>query len=501
MQNSRMTLITAAVLTTFSVSGCVAANQQQTPQPTPTAPATAVSAIQPAIIQVAQASTNTSQGFVNWQQRFKQKARAAGISQATLDKAFRGIQENQKVVEYDRRQPEFSRPLSVYLAGAVSDTRIANGKAKYNKHRTVLEQIGQRYNVDPSVAVAIWGLESAYGNNYGSFSIIEALATLAYEGRRQKFAEEQLMSALRIIEAGDIAPESMRGSWAGAMGHTQFIPTSFEAYAVDWTGDGRRDIWDDNPADALASTANYLSKFGWRNGEPWGVEVQLPADINYAQLDDSIKKPVATWSQMGVRQMNGAPLPNVGNAAIIAPSGARGPAFAVFHNFGVIKRYNNATAYALAIGHLSDRLKGGGPFQASWPIEEVMALAAQKELQENLTALGYDTKGVDGIVGPDTRNAVREFQLNYGLIPDGHVSNDVMQQVQNAKSGQPVQVTMTPQHISAMQTALNQRGFNAGTADGVAGSQTRAALQQYQQQNGLAATGIPTVEMYKKLVE
>lgn len=374
--------------------------------------------------------------FADWRAAFRGRATAAGVTGATFDRAFSGVRENQRVLELDRRQPEFTRPIWEYLDSAVSDTRVANGREKAAAEATTLAGIEQRFGVEKEVALAIWGLESAYGFNMGSIPVIESLATLAFEGRRRAFAEEQLIEALRIIQAGDVAPAAMVGSWAGAMGHTQFIPTSFQAYAVDYTGDGRRDVWAADPADALASTANYLARFGWTFGQPWGVEARLPQGFDYAIADQSIRRPVADWRAIGVTRIDGSPLPDHGEASVITPAGAQGPVFVVFGNFRVIKRYNNATSYALAVGHLSDRIGGGSPFAASWPRgDRPLSRSENMEMQGLLTRLGYDTQGVDGIIGPNSVAAIRGFQRSRGMVPDGYATARFLEALRAAAGG------------------------------------------------------------------
>jgi len=290
-----------------------------------------------------------------------------------------------------------------------------------------LDAIERTYGVQGEVVLAIWGMESNYGGFRGDIPVVESLATLAYDGRRRSFAEEQLIAALRILQAGDVAPTAMRGSWAGAMGHTQFIPTSYLSYAVDFTGDGRRDVWGDDPTDALASAANYLARAGWQAGRPWGVEVRLPQGFNFASADQSNRRPVTYWRGLGVTGIDGTALPDHGPAAIIAPAGARGPAFAVYQNFFVIKRYNNATSYAIGVGHLGDRIAGGGGFAQAWPRgERELSRTEKMELQERLTAYGYATGEVDGVIGPDTIQAIRAYQSSQGLTPDGFASAELL---------------------------------------------------------------------------
>ncbi|QIE56453.1 lytic murein transglycosylase [Pikeienuella piscinae] len=417
---SRVTIIAGLA---FALTGCAAPGGAEAPSSAP-APIQAPG-------RADNAAPNIS--FTAWRDGFRVRALAQGVSAATFDRAFRGVTPNDKVVELDRYQPEFTRPIWEYLDSAVSPTRIANGQAKLASEANALRAIESQYGVDKEVVLAIWGLESAYGDNYGSIPVIESLATLAYEGRRRDFAEEQLIEALKIIDSGDISPERMVGSWAGAMGHTQFIPTSFQAYAVDFTGDGRRDLWAADPSDALASTANYLSRFGWKLDAPWGVEISLPSGFDYTLADQSLRRPVADWRAMGVTLAGGGAIPDHGEAAILLPAGANGPAFALFSNFDVIRRYNNATSYALAVGHLSDRIAGGGPFRAAWPRDDKpLSRSETEEMQRRLTSLGFDTQGVDGIIGPMSRTAIRDFQRSRNLTPDGYASTALLAALRSA---------------------------------------------------------------------
>lgn len=370
-------------------------------------------------------------GFTEWRAGFRQRAAAAGISSQTFDRAFAGVGVNAKVLELDGRQAEFTRAIWDYLDSAVSDSRISNGRAKAAELRDVMARIEARYGVPGETVLAVWGLESAYGYNMGSIPVIESLATLAYEGRRRDFAEEQLIEALKIIQSGDVTPAAMVGSWAGAMGHTQFIPTSYQAYAQDLNGDGRRDVWSADPGDALASTANYLARFGWESGRPWGFEVRLPQGFPYAEADQSIVKPMSAWSALGVTRADGGALPaGEGEGAVLLPAGANGPAFIVLKNFRVIKRYNNATSYALAVALLSDRIAGRGGVTAAWPRgDRALSLSEKQEMQRRLTSLGFDTGGVDGIIGPNSINALRAFQSSRGLTPDGYPSAAVLERL------------------------------------------------------------------------
>lgn len=380
-------------------------------------------------VQVAQSSS----AFVRWRESFRPRAYANGISQRTFDAAFQGVGMNSEVVRLDGKQAEFTKPIWEYLDTAVSDARISSGRENYRKYQRTLGAIEQTYGVDASVVVAIWGMETNYGSFRGSIPVIEALATLAVQGRRRAFAEEELIAALKILQNGDVSPNGMRGSWAGAMGHTQFIPTSYQSYAQDFNRDGRRDVWAEDPTDALASTANYLRKFGWTKGQPWGVEVRLPAGFNYGNIDQELRRPVNRWTQLGVRGLDGKAVPNYGEAALIAPAGARGPVFMVFNNFRVIKRYNNATSYAMGVGHLAQRIMGAPDFQAAWPRNERALSRTEKvEIQQRLTAKGYGTGGTDGLIGPNTMDAIRSYQRSQGLVPDGFASSSLLQRLRGS---------------------------------------------------------------------
>jgi lytic murein transglycosylase len=368
--------------------------------------------------------------FDPWVKEFRGRALAQGISAQTLDSAFRGIRYDPDVIKRDRNQSEFTKTLWDYLDSAASELRIANGKKSLQSHSATLQKIENNFGVEKEVVTAIWGLESAYGSFRGSNDLIESLATLAFDGRRGEFFEGQLIAALKIIQAGDVAPREMTGSWAGAMGHTQFIPTSYLDYAVDFTGDGKRDIWSDDPTDALASTAAYLSQFGWVKGQPWGVEVTLPSQFDYSKAKREIKKSPAEWGALGVKGTDGRVVPEYGKGSILLPAGAQGAAFMIFNNFGVIERYNTADAYVIGVGHLSDRIKGGAKIKASWPRgDRALKFVERQELQRLLTAKGFDTKGVDGKIGPLTIEAVRGFQRSVGLIPDGYASLDILKRL------------------------------------------------------------------------
>ncbi|MCC1494249.1 lytic murein transglycosylase [Cognatishimia sp. F0-27] len=371
--------------------------------------------------------------FDAWIAGFRARALSRGITASVFDAAFADVRYDPEVVRRDRNQSEFTKTIWVYLETAVSEARIRNGRAALARHRALLERIEAEYGVRKEIVVAIWGLESAYGTFKGSKPVIGSMATLAYDGRRQRFFEAQLLAALKILQQGHTVPENMKGSWAGAMGHTQFMPTSFQSLAVDWTGDGKRDIWGEDPADALASTAHYLKSNGWRTGVPWGVEVVVPEGFDYLQANREIERLPSAWARRGVVPAHGGPIPDAGVASLLLPAGHQGAAFLVFRNFAVLESYNTADAYVIGVGHLADRIAGGPPIRGGWPeADRALTFEERIELQERLTALGFDTRGIDAKVGPLTINAVRRFQQSQGLVPDGYASPGLLQRVRAA---------------------------------------------------------------------
>lgn len=377
----------------------------------------------PELAEEAVAETGSDAGLRAWIEAFRPRALQAGIREDVFENAMRNVRYDPEVIRRDRNQSEFTKTIWDYLETATSDLRIANGKAALAGQRDTLTRIEEKFGVEKEIVTAIWGLESAYGTFRGTDHVLSSLATLAYDARRSAFFEGELLGVLNILQDGDTTPEEMTGSWAGAMGHTQFMPSSYLAHAVDFTGDGKRDIWGDDPADALASTAAYLKHFGWTAGQPWGVEVSLPDDFDYMQASRDITMLPSAWAERGVKPQAGGSIPDHAEASILLPGGAQGAAFMIFPNFAVIERYNSADAYVIGVGHLADRIGGKGPIVADWPRgDRALTYDERIELQTRLTALGFDTQKIDAKVGPLTINAVRAFQKARGLVPDGYAS-------------------------------------------------------------------------------
>ena len=369
-----------------------------------------------------------AQTFNQWVEKFWLVAKAAGITRATYDRAFKDMTPDPKVIEAANFQPEYVKPIGEYIDRVVSEKRIATGKQMLEQNKALLDQLEKRYGVDRTILVAIWGVESNYGSQPGDMNVIRSLATLAYYNIKTTFARQQLIAALRILQHGDIPVDQMNGSWAGAMGHTQFIPTTYQKFAVDYDGDGKRNIWSDVP-DALASTASYLKHANWHAGETWGYEVTLPKGFNFKKVSDKTLKNLGDWQKLGITRVGGEAFPRPGDkASLFAPVGASGPAFLVLNNFRSILHYNQATSYALGVGHLSDRLKGYRPFVRPWPTDENhLALDQRIELQKLLMAKGLLVGDADGVIGPATLEAVKTFQRSKGLPVDGFPSRTILE--------------------------------------------------------------------------
>ncbi|MFN4210853.1 MAG: lytic murein transglycosylase [Devosia sp.] len=355
------------------------------------------------------------------------QAEARGVSRAAFESAFSGYNYIPKVMELTKKQPEFSQTVQQYIDKRVTAGQAQKGQAMRVEWNQTLTGSEQRWGVQPEIVLAIWGMETNFGGFMGGENTIHALATLTEGGYRTDFFRDELLTALRIVSDGHVSPRNMVGSWAGAMGHTQFMPSSFMRYAVDYNGDGKKDIWN-SVQDALGSTANYLNNFGWRPGETWGYEVKLPAGFDFAGARQLERAPLSQWQAMGIQRVSGRPFPRPSDVGrLYMPAGAAGPTFLLLPNFDVIKRYNNSDSYALAVGHLADRIIGTGGFATPWPAGDYALTKAQRaELQTLLGRAGFDAGSPDGVVGPKTRAAVMAYQSRVGLPADGHISGRLL---------------------------------------------------------------------------
>lgn len=348
------------------------------------------------------------------------EAAAKGVSRTTFDAHAAGLAPDMAVLGFLDAQPEFITPIWDYMAGLVDEERVADGRAMLAEWRAVLARVEAEYAVDAATVVAVWGVESNYGRNFGSRPLLTSLSTLSCFGRRQAFFRGEFFTTLKIIQEGHVAPERLTGSWAGAFGHTQFMPSTFMRLAVDFDGDGRRDLVDSVP-DALASTANFLKRAGWRSDQPWGFEVSLPRGFDTAGAGRRNKQPMSEWAARGVRRVDGSPLPaGATPVGLLLPAGQPGPAFLVTRNFDALYSYNAAESYGLAIAHLSDRLRGAGSFVTAWPTDDPgLSRAERRELQQLLIERGHDIGAADGMIGARTREALKLEQLRLGLTADG----------------------------------------------------------------------------------
>lgn len=381
-------------------------------------------------------STANDQPFKEWLVELSNEAAGKGISKKTLDVALNGLEPIARVLELDRQQPEFTLTFRDYMDRMVNDKRLNKAQDTIRANRKLLDTVSAKYGVQPQYLVAFWGLETDFGRlASGYFPVIGALATLAHDSRRGKFFREQLIGALRILDGGHIDNAHMKGSWAGAMGHFQFIPSTFNAYAVDFDGDGKRDIWS-NKKDALASAANFLSNSGWKKDEIWGREVKVVDNFDFTNASLKIQKPLAEWQALGVRQIDGGNLPKADvSASFLAPAGHAGPKFLVYNNFRTIMRWNQSQFYALAIGHLADRIIGKGQLSTLGPRDEKsLSFSQSEQLQQLLSDAGYDPGPADGIIGSKTRDAIRQYQMVNSMVPDGHPSADLLAHIKNKKT-------------------------------------------------------------------
>lgn len=436
--------------------------------------------------------------FDAWRDDFARRAVAQGRDPAVLGRLLSGIQPDPRIVELDQRQPEFVSPVWDYITNRVTENRIAGGRALQAEIRPILNTVEERYGVPQGIILGIWGLESNYGQAALNYNAAAALATLAHEGRRRAQFETYLLALTQMVERNLADQNQLRSSWAGALGQPQFMPDVYLTTAVDYDGDGHRDIWT-NRGDVAASIGNYLQDRGWRRGEPVFAEVRLPANFNYA-LADGTQRSIADWHERGVRPIEGGEWPGAERnlqAQLFLPAGAQGPALLLHHNFGVIRRYNNSDRYALVVALLARAFEGRSGLVQSWP-RQLGSLNREQtlELQTLLNGLGYDAGPTDGLFGSSTRRAVRAFQADQGQAADGFPTAALLDQVR-ARAGVAVEPPRTPRGlqragIRELQRLLNRLGYNAGTADGVIGERTRAAIRAFERDRGLQVRGRAT---------
>lgn len=374
----------------------------------------------------------------------RSQAISSGVNESTYDRYTQNLTPDYSVIDKLNYQPEFSTPIWDYLSGLVDEERVQAGRQKMAQYRDVLNRASQAYGVPVETIVAVWGVESNYGDISGKYPLLQALGTLSCEGRRQSYFRGEFFATLRILQRGDLREDQLKGSWAGAFGHTQFMPSTYERLAVDFDSDGRRDLVSSVP-DALASTANFLKQAGWQTGMPWGFEVKIPQGMSVSGESRRNKKPLSTWEQSGITRIDGSPLIQ-GNlsattsAGLMMPAGANGPAFLVFKNFDAIYSYNAAESYGLAIAHLSDRLRGTGPFVTAWPTDDAgTSRAERREIQQFLLKRGYDIGAVDGLIGDKTRQAIRQEQTRLGLNPTGRAGQQILRAFRQEQARQMMQ--------------------------------------------------------------
>ena len=440
-ERRRRAAVLAGVLATLVLSACQSSKPAASAgsAPKPTASSTPLpnpgSGTQPSTLTSSIAFTPSGDAsFDRWRTGFAGKAEAAGQKKATITAVLDGLTPlPQETVKAAFDQPEFTKPIWDYVKTRTSPTYINNGQSKMSANKMVFDAIGADYATPPEVIGAIWGLETSYGSYIGDIDAPRAIATQAALGNRAGFYEGELIAIMKLIDAGSASRDQFKkGSWAGALGQTQFMPSTLVGYAKDFDKDGKEDVWT-NPGDALASAANYMSQVGWRKGQPWTVEVQIPDGFDYS-LGDGSKKSVADWKALGLVASNVTPMgADSLMAELFLPAGSYGPAFLLYPNFDVIKKYNNSDSYALAVGILADRLAGRPDVVKPWPTTIKLLTQMQViDLQKTLTKLGYDTKGADGVIGRNTRKALQLFQTDHGLMADGFATTEVLEKVRAA---------------------------------------------------------------------
>lgn len=425
------------------LAGCATPPTPHTPVRHHTPPPAHKPAPAQPIQPVTPPTVSGDQIFDAWAADFFPRALAAGVDRAVLEREMAGLTPDPRVAALDSRQPEFSKPISDYIAGVVTPGRATMGQ-KRRVEMTAFDGIEAKYGVPRDILLAVWAMESGFGAIQGDSDVLRSLATLAAQGRRRAWAEGELIAALKIIQSGEHPRTRLKGSWAGAMGQTQFIPTSFQSMAVDWDGDGKRDIWASD-VDSLASAANLLVKGGWRPGEGWAREVVVPEGFDWS-LSEGVKQTPAQWEALGVKRADGLPWTTADAAApaqLAAPAGATGPAFLLLPNHFAIRRYNNSLAYALGVGLLADSFAGQTSLVKAWPKETPLSLADRMTAQRALAALGFSPGAPDGVVGLNTRNALRAWQKARGLIADGYLSAEAVTRLKAEAEAQPAPAPAT----------------------------------------------------------
>ena len=373
------------------------------------------------------AMAQSNEDFQLFLQKIKQQGLSRGLKAASLERSLEGVTLDNGVIALTQKQSEFTKPIWSYLNDGLGGGRIDKGKTLLAQHKSLLDHAEKRFGVDRGVILGIWGMESNFGGFSGDKDVIRSLASLAFVGYRGDFFRNELMIALELVDKGLAPRETMKGSWAGAMGQTQFMPSSFKAYAIDFDGDGRKNIWTNLP-DIIGSTANYLAAHGWVAGLPWGFEIKLPANYAFSLTEGDF----GSFAKQGVKRADGKPMPQRGNAKLFFPAGSEGPVFLITKNFDMIRAYNASDAYALTVAHLGDRIKGGTPFAKAWPSAMPQLSADERvEFQQRLQALGYDVGEIDGRIGSKTRNALRQEQIKRGQVPDGWPSPGALKMLKN----------------------------------------------------------------------
>jgi membrane-bound lytic murein transglycosylase B len=420
------------------LSACAPTRVTHPPLETPSAPTATPQPAEPPVSTPEQPATPPpvrDMAFEAWKRDFIDKAVSRGLDRGFVERQLANTAPNPRILSRDTAQPEFSKPLSDYVRAAVTPDKVAEGQRRRQAGGAWMSTVENRYGVPPEVLIAIWAQESAFGRIQGDFDVVTAFVTLAHDGRRRAWAEDQLIAALKIIRDHGIPREKLKGSWAGAMGQTQFIPDSYLRLAKDQDGDGRADIWGSDQ-DALASAANLLATEGWRRGQSWAVEVSLPAGFDYS-VAESEKHPQDWWGGKGVKRADGRSWRSEDagvDAQLLLPAGAKGPAFLAYPNHFAIRKYNNSVSYALAVGLLADAIKGEPPLVTAWPREAPLSRAQRFNTQTALKTLGYPVGEVDGVIGSGTRASIRAWQKANGMLADGYLTPEVAERLRQSAS-------------------------------------------------------------------